>query len=222
MDDRASGTADGAPRRSAASTCCRTCSPPAACSRASTPSSRPSTSNFERAGMARVRRHDLRRARRAHRALDQHRKRLRQGVRQPRRHGGLRPGAGDRRLPVGRGAHRGVRPALGAVRLARRFFYAVAAALRLARFNARSASADKRYFEGLPSPSAAAIVAAFVWFFSEWREPGLPGLIAAFAVTGHRRGAHGVQLQLPELQAVRPRQAHQLRLHAAGAARSSC
>jgi CDP-diacylglycerol--serine O-phosphatidyltransferase len=63
------------------------------------------------------------------------------------------------------------------------FFYAVAAALRLARFNARSATADKRYFEGLPSPSAAAIVAAFVWFSSEWREPGLVGLIAAFAVT---------------------------------------
>jgi CDP-diacylglycerol---serine O-phosphatidyltransferase len=63
------------------------------------------------------------------------------------------------------------------------FFYAVAAALRLARFNARAPSADKRYFEGLPSPSAAAIVAAFVWFFSEWHEPGLTGLILAFAVT---------------------------------------
>jgi len=63
------------------------------------------------------------------------------------------------------------------------FFYAVTAALRLARFNARSATADKRYFEGLPSPSAAAIVAAFVWFCSEWREPGLTGLILAFGVT---------------------------------------
>jgi CDP-diacylglycerol---serine O-phosphatidyltransferase len=63
------------------------------------------------------------------------------------------------------------------------FFYAAAAALRLARFNARAASADKRFFEGLPSPSAAAIVAAFVWFFSEWHEPGLTGLIAAFIVT---------------------------------------
>jgi CDP-diacylglycerol---serine O-phosphatidyltransferase len=63
------------------------------------------------------------------------------------------------------------------------FFYAVAAALRLARFNARSASADKRYFEGLPSPSAAAIVAAFVWFCSDWREPRLTGLIAAFVIT---------------------------------------
>ncbi|MGO9804847.1 MAG: CDP-alcohol phosphatidyltransferase family protein [Steroidobacteraceae bacterium] len=62
------------------------------------------------------------------------------------------------------------------------FFYAAAAALRLARFNTRAA-ADKRYFEGLPSPSAAAIVAAFVWFFSEWHEPGLTGLSAAFIVT---------------------------------------
>jgi CDP-diacylglycerol--serine O-phosphatidyltransferase len=59
----------------------------------------------------------------------------------------------------------------------------VAAALRLARFNARSAGADKRYFEGLPSPSAAAVVAAFVWFSSTWHEPGLPGLIAAFVIT---------------------------------------
>ncbi len=64
------------------------------------------------------------------------------------------------------------------------FFYAVAAALRLARFNARSATTDKRYFEGLPSPSAAAVVAAFVWFFSQWREPGLTGLIVAITVTG--------------------------------------
>lgn len=63
------------------------------------------------------------------------------------------------------------------------FFYATCTALRLARFNARSATADKRYFEGLPSPSAAAAVAAFVWFSSEWREPGLPGLILAFSIT---------------------------------------
>lgn len=63
------------------------------------------------------------------------------------------------------------------------FFYAVAAALRLARFNTRSASQDKRYFEGLPSPSAAAVVAAFIWFSSAWREPGLTGLILAFSIT---------------------------------------
>lgn len=63
------------------------------------------------------------------------------------------------------------------------FLYAVAAALRLARFNARSATADKRYFEGLPSPSAAAVVAAFIWFSTGLREPGLVGLVAAFLVT---------------------------------------
>src|SRR5499427_5408999 len=63
------------------------------------------------------------------------------------------------------------------------FFYTAAAGMRLARFNARAAVADKRYFEGLPSPSAAANVAAFVWFFSEWHEPRLVGLFAAFAVT---------------------------------------
>src|SRR5512139_1217131 len=62
------------------------------------------------------------------------------------------------------------------------FFYAVCAALRLARFNTRS-SADKRFFEGLPSPSAAAIVSAFIWSSSEWREPGLAGLIVAALVT---------------------------------------
>jgi CDP-diacylglycerol--serine O-phosphatidyltransferase len=65
------------------------------------------------------------------------------------------------------------------------FFFALCAALRLARFNTRSASGGKGYFEGLPSPSAAAVVASFVWFFSKWREPGLPGLVLAFAVTGY-------------------------------------
>lgn len=63
------------------------------------------------------------------------------------------------------------------------FFFAACAALRLARFNVRSGGQDKRYFEGLPSPSAAAVVAAFIWSATEWREPGLPGLILAFLVT---------------------------------------
>jgi CDP-diacylglycerol--serine O-phosphatidyltransferase len=65
------------------------------------------------------------------------------------------------------------------------FLYCACAALRLARFNTRASSAGKGYFEGLASPSAAILVASFVWFFSKWREPGLPGLILAFAVTGY-------------------------------------
>src|SRR5271155_1255332 len=59
------------------------------------------------------------------------------------------------------------------------FFYAAAAALRLARFNSRAAQ-DKHYLEGLPSPSAAAIVAALVWLASGRDNIGLPGLIVAF------------------------------------------
>jgi CDP-diacylglycerol--serine O-phosphatidyltransferase len=43
------------------------------------------------------------------------------------------------------------------------FIYTVGAALRLARFNTQIGTADKRYFQGLPSPAAAAILAASVW-----------------------------------------------------------
>ncbi len=43
------------------------------------------------------------------------------------------------------------------------FVYTAGAALRLARFNARLDVSDSHYFQGLPSPSAAAIVAASVW-----------------------------------------------------------
>jgi CDP-diacylglycerol--serine O-phosphatidyltransferase len=63
------------------------------------------------------------------------------------------------------------------------FFYAVAAGLRLARFNSRAAVVDKRYFEGLPSPSAAATVAGFIWVASEFNFTGLPALVLAFAIT---------------------------------------
>src|ERR1700722_18141068 len=59
---------------------------------------------------------------------------------------------------------------------------AAAAPLRLARFNSRAAS-DKHYFEGLPSPSAAAIVAALIWLASDRVSIGLPGLVVAFVVT---------------------------------------
>jgi CDP-diacylglycerol--serine O-phosphatidyltransferase len=44
------------------------------------------------------------------------------------------------------------------------FVYTAGAALRLARFNTQVGTADKRYFQGLPSPSAAAVLAGLVWF----------------------------------------------------------
>ena len=43
------------------------------------------------------------------------------------------------------------------------FIYTAAAALRLARFNTQVGIADKRFFQGLASPSAAAIVTGYVW-----------------------------------------------------------
>lgn len=43
------------------------------------------------------------------------------------------------------------------------FVYCAGAALRLARFNTTLTVMDKRYFQGLPSPAAAALVAGFVW-----------------------------------------------------------
>ena len=43
------------------------------------------------------------------------------------------------------------------------FVYVSSAALRLARFNVNTAVVDKRYFQGLPSPAAAALVAGFIW-----------------------------------------------------------
>ena len=44
------------------------------------------------------------------------------------------------------------------------FFYAAATALRLARFNTQVETADKRYFQGLPCPMAAAVIAGWLWF----------------------------------------------------------
>ena len=43
------------------------------------------------------------------------------------------------------------------------FVHMAGGALRLARFNTQLTSADKRYFQGLPSPAAAAILAGFLW-----------------------------------------------------------
>jgi CDP-diacylglycerol---serine O-phosphatidyltransferase len=43
------------------------------------------------------------------------------------------------------------------------FLYAACAALRLARFNSQVAQVDKRWFIGLASPAAAAVMSSFVW-----------------------------------------------------------
>ncbi len=48
------------------------------------------------------------------------------------------------------------------------FVYTACASLRLARFNTQATSVDKRYFQGLPSPGAAAVLGGLVWFGSSY------------------------------------------------------
>jgi len=52
------------------------------------------------------------------------------------------------------------------------FVYCAGTALRLARFNTNIAVVDKRFFQGLPSPAAAALVVGFIWVMDElgWRD----------------------------------------------------
>jgi CDP-diacylglycerol--serine O-phosphatidyltransferase len=63
------------------------------------------------------------------------------------------------------------------------FVYVAAAALRLARFNTRASSTDKRYFQGLPSPSAAAVVVGMVWVFFDQAVTGKDVAPLALVVT---------------------------------------
>ena len=60
------------------------------------------------------------------------------------------------------------------------FVYAAAAALRLARFNTQIGVEDKRYFQGLPSPAAAAIVTGFIWMGETY---GLQGEAMRYVAT---------------------------------------
>jgi CDP-diacylglycerol---serine O-phosphatidyltransferase len=47
------------------------------------------------------------------------------------------------------------------------FIYCASAALRLARFNTNLGVVDKRFFQGLPSPAAAALVMGFIWVLDD-------------------------------------------------------
>lgn len=60
------------------------------------------------------------------------------------------------------------------------FIYVACAAIRLARFNTQLGNNEKRYFIGLPSPSAAAVMVGMVWVF-------------------HDLDVHGKLIQIPAL-----------------------
>lgn len=59
------------------------------------------------------------------------------------------------------------------------FIYTACAALRLARFNTQIGLVDKKYFVGLASPAAAAIIAATVWTWFDVRPAGIWAIVVA-------------------------------------------
>ena len=63
------------------------------------------------------------------------------------------------------------------------FVYCAGGALRLARFNTNISVVDKNYFQGLPSPAAAAVVAGFIWIMTDVGMTGAELRWVAFAVT---------------------------------------
>ncbi|GAB3108726.1 CDP-diacylglycerol--serine O-phosphatidyltransferase [Aestuariicella hydrocarbonica] len=58
------------------------------------------------------------------------------------------------------------------------FVYVAGAALRLARFNTQVGEVDKRYFIGLASPAAAAVIAGMVWAGFDVDMAGRPSIVA--------------------------------------------
>jgi CDP-diacylglycerol--serine O-phosphatidyltransferase len=63
------------------------------------------------------------------------------------------------------------------------FVYLACAALRLARFNVNTGVVDKRFFQGLPSPAAAALVAGFIWLMTDLEIPSGDATWAMFVIT---------------------------------------
>jgi CDP-diacylglycerol--serine O-phosphatidyltransferase len=69
------------------------------------------------------------------------------------------------------------------------FIYCAGTGIRLARFNANLGAVDKRYFQGLPSPSGAAVITGLVWFLEDFEFypseyfwlAGIAWIVAVFA-----------------------------------------
>ncbi len=74
---------------------------------------------------------------------------------------------------------------LGQVGLIGAFVHLAGGALRLARFNTQLATQDKNYFQGLPSPAAAALLAGLVWVSEKYQYgmENLPWLVLILTVT---------------------------------------
>lgn len=77
----------------------------------------------------------------------------------------------------------GMHPAWSRIGWLAAFFYTVAAALRLARFNSHTDTTNGHYFQGLPSPSAAGLVGSSLWLVNDLGLQGHLVLAAAFSLT---------------------------------------
>jgi CDP-diacylglycerol--serine O-phosphatidyltransferase len=72
---------------------------------------------------------------------------------------------------------------LGRLGWAAGFVFVATAAIRLARFNIQAGTADKRYFVGLPSPAAAGVPAATIFFYpTGFESPGAALLVLAMMI----------------------------------------
>ena len=63
------------------------------------------------------------------------------------------------------------------------FIYCAGAALRLARFNTNVGVVDKRFFQGLPSPAAASLIAGMIWVMNDYGWTGEELRVYACALT---------------------------------------
>ena len=63
------------------------------------------------------------------------------------------------------------------------FVYCACAGLRLARFNVMLSVTDKKYFQGLPSPSAAALVVGYVYLCSEYQLTSMTMTVLGLLIT---------------------------------------
>jgi CDP-diacylglycerol--serine O-phosphatidyltransferase len=99
------------------------------------------------------------------------------------------------------------------------FIYCVGAALRLARFNTTLEVVDKRYFQGLPSPAAAALVTGFLWVMIDKGIAACGRSLAGLRTGDLCRHLDGVEcplLQFQGRQSAAQRSVHLRRRHRAG------
>lgn len=84
------------------------------------------------------------------------------------------------------------------------FLYVAAAAFRLARFNTNLTWTDRRYFQGLPSPAAAACIAAMVWVSTHYEIDGLLALVAGIAITAAAAFLMMSRFRYPSFKDIKP------------------